>query len=106
MQGKSKRLNFDNYFEVNRSRKSGGLALMWSSGLLVEIKSWIYRVIAKTIANSLNICYTISSFQHKVLCFIPNKLITDNVLIGYECLHKIRLNKGKKWFGGIKVWYK
>ncbi|KAH9669444.1 reverse transcriptase domain-containing protein [Citrus sinensis] len=28
--------------------------------------------------------------------FIPNRLITDNIIIGYECLHKIRHSKGKK----------
>ncbi|KAH9698767.1 hypothetical protein KPL71_024125 [Citrus sinensis] len=28
--------------------------------------------------------------------FIPNRLITDNVIIGYEYLHKIRHSKGKK----------
>lgn len=28
--------------------------------------------------------------------FIPNMLITDHLFIGYGCLHKIRLSKGKK----------
>lgn len=28
--------------------------------------------------------------------FIPNKLIANNIIIGYECLQKIRHNKGKR----------
>lgn len=28
--------------------------------------------------------------------FIPNRLITDNVIIGYKKLHKIIYNKGKR----------
>lgn len=55
----------------------------------------IYRIMAKTIANRLK------QLLHKIIsptqcAFIPNKLITDNVIIGYEYLHKIRHSKGKK----------
>lgn len=28
--------------------------------------------------------------------FIPNRLIIDNVIIGYKCLQKIRHSKGKR----------
>ena len=55
----------------------------------------IYRIIAKVIANRLKqILHQIISPSQSA--FIPNWLITDNVILGYECLHKIRLSKGKK----------
>lgn len=55
----------------------------------------IYRTIAKTIVNQLK------TILHDVIdlsqsAFIPNRLITDNIIVGYECLHKIRHSKGKK----------
>lgn len=55
----------------------------------------IYRIIVKTIANKLKqILHEIISLTQSA--FIPNRIITDNVIIGYECLHKIRLSKEKK----------
>lgn len=55
----------------------------------------IYKIIAKTIANRLKeILHLIIS--HIQSAFIPGRLITDNIIIGYECLHKIRLRKSKK----------
>lgn len=54
-----------------------------------------YRIIAKAIANGFKpiLSQIISPAQS---IFIPNGLITDNVIIGYECLHKIRHSKGKR----------
>ena len=61
---------------------------------LISLCNVIYRIIAKCIANRLK------RFLHDVIspnqsAFIPNRLITDNIIIGYECLHKIRMSKGK-----------
>lgn len=55
-----------------------------------------YRIIAKAIANILKpILSQIIFPAHST--FIPNRLITDNAIIGYECLHhKIRHSKGKR----------
>lgn len=52
-------------------------------------------MVAKAIANRLKL------ELHKIIspmqsAFVPNKLITDNIIISYECLHKIRHSKGKK----------
>lgn len=55
----------------------------------------IYRIIVMTIANKLK------QILHKVIspmqsAFIFNRLITDNIIVGYKCLHKIRYSRGKR----------
>ena len=69
----------------------------------ISLCNVIYRIMAKTIANRLKeILQKIISPSYSV--FIPNTLITDNVIIGYESLHKIRHSKGKKnGFVAIKL---
>ena len=61
----------------------------------ISLCNVIYRIITKAIANLLKhiLQHVISPAQS---AFIPNRLITDNIIIGYECLHKIRHSKGKK----------
>lgn len=61
----------------------------------ISLCNVIYRIIAKTVAKRLK------TILHNVIdasqsAFIPNRLITDNIIVGYECLHKIRHSKGKK----------
>lgn len=61
----------------------------------ISLCNVIYRIIAKATANSLK------HILHQVIfptqsAFILNRLITDNIIVGYECLHKIRHSKGKK----------
>ena len=55
----------------------------------ISICNVVYRIVAKTITNRLKpiLNHIISPNQS---AFIPNRLITNNVIIGYECLHKIR----------------
>lgn len=66
----------------------------------ISLCNVIYKVIAKTIANRLKeILHLVIS--HTQSAFIPGRLSTDNIIIGYKCLHKIRLSKSKK--GGIVV---
>lgn len=61
----------------------------------IRLCNVIYRIIAKNIANRLKIIlhHIISPTQST---FIPNRLIIDNIIIGYESLHKIRHSKSKK----------
>lgn len=61
----------------------------------IRLCNVIYRIVAKAIANRLKnvLNHVISPYQS---AFIPNRLITDNIIVGYECLHKLRHEKGKK----------
>ena len=61
----------------------------------INLYNVIDRPVAKVIANRLKqiLHQIISSMQS---AFVLNRLMTDNIIISYECLHKIRHNKGKK----------
>ena len=61
----------------------------------ISLCNVIYRIVIKAIANKLkSILAQIIALTQSA--FIPNRLIMDNIIIRYECLHKIRLSKGKK----------
>lgn len=59
----------------------------------ISLYNVVYRIVAKAIANRLKsiLNHIISPNQS---AFILNRLIADNIIIGYECLHKIRHSKG------------
>ncbi|KAH9768956.1 reverse transcriptase domain-containing protein [Citrus sinensis] len=61
----------------------------------ISLCNVIYRIVAKSIANRFK------QILHKIIsptqsAFIPHRLITDNIIVGYECLHKIRHCKSKR----------
>ena len=61
----------------------------------ISLCNVIYRIIAKVMANRLkkNLNDIISPTQS---AFVLNRLISDNIIIGYECLNKIRLSRSKR----------
>ncbi|KAH9648888.1 reverse transcriptase domain-containing protein [Citrus sinensis] len=61
----------------------------------ISLCNVIYRIVAKSAANRFK------QILHKIIspsqsAFILNRLITGNIIVGYECLHKIRHCKGKR----------
>lgn len=61
----------------------------------ISLCNVIYRIMTKIITNRLK------TILHQIVsptqsAFILNRLITDNIIISYECLHKIRHSEGKK----------
>lgn len=61
----------------------------------ISLYNVIYRIVTKIIGHRLK--YMLHSIILPTQsAFIPIRLIIDNVVICYECLHKIRLYEGKK----------
>ena len=61
----------------------------------INLCNVIYRIIAKTMANRLKRILNDIIFPTQS-AFVPGRLITDNIIIGYECLNKIRQSRSKK----------
>lgn len=61
-----------------------------------------YNIIARAIMNRLKgtLDMVIDPFQS---AFIPGKAITDNIIIGYECMHWLRSSNNKQSFAALKL---
>lgn len=65
--------------------------------------SLCYKIIARAITNRLRPILA-KAIDHHQSEFVPGRLITDNVILGFECMHWIRHNKkNKAGFGALKL---
>ena len=72
---------------------------------LISLSNVLYRIFAKVLANRLRTIMPHISSDHQS-AFIPDRLISDNILVAFETLHHMRNHtNGKTGFYGLETRY-